>query len=80
MNTRKDALKGHSLASDFRFSPSPSRRGPRTAWGGEIGTPILINVLENTMNLNEYSFKDVMQLPHILSTSSGEEYADGYNR
>ena len=32
------------------------------------------------MNLNEYSFKDVMQLPHILSTSSGEEYADGYNR
>ncbi|XP_067023611.1 uncharacterized protein [Acropora muricata] len=35
--TRKDALEGKALPSDFRLSPIRGRSGPRAAWGGEIG-------------------------------------------
>ena len=37
MRTRKDALEGKALPSDFRLSPIRGRSGPRAAWGGEIG-------------------------------------------
>lgn len=37
MRSRKDALEGKSLPSDFRLSPTRGRSGPRAAWGGEIG-------------------------------------------
>lgn len=37
MRTRKDALEGKALPSDFRLSPTRGRSGPRAAWGGEIG-------------------------------------------
>jgi len=42
--TRKEALKGHSLPSDFQFSPSRCKRGPRTPWGGQIGAPSQYNI------------------------------------
>ncbi|XP_032221185.2 uncharacterized protein LOC116603703 [Nematostella vectensis] len=35
--TRKEALEGKALPSDFRLSPTRGRSGPRAAWGGEIG-------------------------------------------
>ena len=37
MKCRRDANLGKSLPQDFRFNPTKGRRGPRAAWGGEIG-------------------------------------------
>ncbi|CAH1784840.1 unnamed protein product [Owenia fusiformis] len=37
MKTRREATLHFSLPPDFKFSPSKGRRGPRSAWGGQIG-------------------------------------------
>ena len=47
MRTRKDALEGKALPSDFRLSPTRGRSGPRAAWGGEIGG---VKISDRTLN------------------------------
>ena len=49
MRTRKDALEGKALPSDFRLSPTRGRSGPRAAWGGEIGG---VKISDRTLNIS----------------------------
>ena len=49
MRTRKDALEGKALPSDFRLSPTRGRSGPRAAWGGEIGG---VKITDQTLNVS----------------------------
>ena len=49
MRTRKDALEGKALPSDFRLSPTRGRSGPRAAWGGEIGG---VKISDRTLNMS----------------------------
>ncbi|XP_038045416.1 uncharacterized protein LOC119719994 [Patiria miniata] len=37
LKSKRDATLGRILPPDFHFSPTYGRRGPRSAWGGEIG-------------------------------------------
>ncbi len=76
MKTQKDSMKSSSLALDFRFSPTPSRRGPRTAWGGEIGTPLLANVIgeSNILEIDDFSRENA--LPALLTARSESEFSE----
>ena len=72
MKTQKDSLKDSGLALDFRFAPNPSRRGPRTAWGGQIGTPLLVG---NSLNW-ELSETAENELPYLFANPADFERCD----
>ena len=64
-------MKGRFLPSDFRFSPTYARRGPRTTWGKDIGSP----VEEYTARTGE---DEIERLPVKISVTAdgGGSYED----
>eukprot|EP00794_Sanderia_malayensis_P006085 gene6085-6788_t len=69
MKTQKDSMSTNSLALDFRFHTTPSRNGPRTAWGGQIGTPVLVTLNEHP---SAYGFE--IDEPNNDSTREGRQF------